>query len=54
LKLGEHRFKKDSNAFQSAKTLLKENDCTIILETDLPVQAIAFETGLYQMLIKHR
>jgi hypothetical protein len=52
-KLGEHRFKRDSNAFQSAKTLLKENDCTIILETDLPVQAIAFETGLYQMLIKN-
>ena len=52
-KLGEHRFKRDSNAFQSAKVLLKENDCTIILEIDLPVHAIAFETGLYQMLIEN-
>ena len=52
-KLGEHRFKRDSNAFQSAKALLKENDCTIILEINSPVHAIAFETGLYKMLIEN-
>jgi hypothetical protein len=52
-KLGETRYKRDSNTFLLAKALLEEYNCTKILEVDLPVQAIAFETGLYQMLIEH-
>lgn len=52
-KLGEIRFKRDSNAFQSAKEWLKENNCIVIMDVNLPVQAIAFETELHQMLIKN-
>ncbi|CAB4431449.1 unnamed protein product [Rhizophagus irregularis] len=52
-KLGETRYKRDSNTFLSAKALLEEYNCIKILEVDFPVQAIAFETGLYQMLIKN-
>ncbi|CAB4489589.1 unnamed protein product [Rhizophagus irregularis] len=51
-KLGEIRYKRDSNTFLSAKVLLEEYNCMKILEVDFPVQAIAFEIGLYQMLIK--
>ncbi|CAB4442178.1 unnamed protein product [Rhizophagus irregularis] len=52
-KLGETRYKRDSNSFLSAKTLLEEYNCIKILDIDLPVQAIAFETRLYQMLIEN-
>jgi hypothetical protein len=48
--LGETRYKRDSNSFLSAKTLLDEYNCIKILDIDLPVQAIAFETGLQSTL----
>lgn len=50
---GETRYKKDFNAFLLAKTLLEKYNCTKILDVDLLVQAIAFEIGLYQMLIEN-
>ncbi|GBB87379.1 hypothetical protein RclHR1_13830006 [Rhizophagus clarus] len=52
-KLGKTRFKRDLNAFLSAKALLEEYNCTKILDIDLPVQAVAFETGLYQIIIEN-
>ncbi|GBB93638.1 hypothetical protein RclHR1_22000002 [Rhizophagus clarus] len=51
--LEKANFKRNSNAFISAKALLKEYNCTKILDINLPVQAIAFETGLHQMLIEN-
>lgn len=52
-KLGETRYKRDSNAFLSAKALLEEYNCIKILDINSPVHAIAFETGLHQMLIEN-
>ncbi|GES77469.1 hypothetical protein GLOIN_2v1847703 [Rhizophagus clarus] len=35
------------------KALLEEYNCIKILDINLPVRAIAFETGLHQMLIEN-
>ncbi|GBB87485.1 hypothetical protein RclHR1_13980003 [Rhizophagus clarus] len=52
-KFGETRYKRDSDAFLSAKALLEKYNCIKILDINLPVYAIAFETGLHQMLIEN-
>jgi hypothetical protein len=46
--LGQNRYKRHENAFESAIQWLKEGQYQIILEETQPVYALAVETGFYE------
>ena len=47
MQLGQGRYKRHENAFESAKLWLKEGQYQIILEEVHPVCALAIATGFY-------
>jgi len=48
VQLGQDRYKRHENAFESAIQWLKEGQYQIILEQQQPVYALAVETGFYK------
>jgi hypothetical protein len=48
--LGQHRYKRQADAFESAIEWLKEGQYQVILEERQPVRALAVLTGFYQCL----
>ena len=46
--IGQNRYKRHEDAFQSAIEWLQEGQCNVFLNETIPVRAIAFMTGIYE------
>ena len=46
--IGQNRYKRHEDAFQSAIEWLQEGQCNVFLNETVPVRAIAFMTGIYE------